>query len=78
MADKKELYKRIKIAGLIFFIPFATAIGPVFGYFVGDYLHKKFHTPYFVVFVLVTAGALSGFMETARIIRLMTKIEKEK
>jgi MFS family permease len=78
MSDKKETYKRIKIAGLIFFIPFSTAIGPVIGYFVGDYLHKKFHFPLFVVFILIALGAISGFMETTRIIRLMTKIEKEK
>jgi len=78
MSDKKELYKRIKIAGIISFIPFITAIGPVAGYFAGDYLHKKFHTPYFVVFILVALGAFSGFLETVRIIKLITKIEKDK
>ena len=78
MADKEELYKRVKIAGMIFFIPFATAMGPVLGYFAGNYICKKFHLPYFIVFIFVGIGALSGFLETARIIKLMTKIEKDK
>ena len=78
MADKKEVYKRIKIAGMIFFIPLATAIGPVAGYFLGDYLRVKFHTSHIIVFIFIAIGAVSGFMETARIIKLMTKIEKGK
>lgn len=77
MSLNKEVYKRIKIAGLIVFIPFMLATGPVAGFFVGDYLHKKFSLGVYVIFLAITIGFLSGFYETIRIIKLVTKVEKE-
>ena len=77
MSLNKEVYKRIKIAGLVVFIPFMMATGPVAGFFVGDYLHKKFNLGVYVIFLAITIGFLSGFYETIKIIKLVTKVEKE-
>lgn len=77
MSLNKETYKRIKIAGLVFFMPFMLATGPVAGFFVGSYLHKRFGMGHYIIFIAITIGLLSGFMETIRIIKIMTKVEKE-
>jgi len=78
MSLNKEIYKRIKIAGLIIFIPIMMAAGPVAGFFLGNYLHKRFGIGHYVIFLAITIGFLSGFFETIKIIKLATKTEKEK
>ena len=78
MANKEELYKRIKIAGMISYIPIMLAAGPLAGFFTGDYLQKKFNLPfYFMVFCILTGVAI-GIRESVRIIRLVLKIESKK
>jgi len=78
VANKEELYKRIKIAGMISYIPVMLAAGPLAGFFMGDYLQKKFNLPfYFMVFFILTGVAI-GIRESVRIIRLVLKIENKK
>jgi len=60
MPDKEELYKRIKIAGLILYIPIMLLAGPMSGFFLGDYLQRKFHLPYFVLIILICLGLAVG------------------
>jgi len=77
MPDKKELYKRIKISGLILYIPIMLLAGPMSGFFLGDYLQKKFHLPYFILIILVCLGLAVGIREVIRIIRLVLAIEEK-
>jgi F0F1-type ATP synthase assembly protein I len=71
----KEAYKRIKIAGMISFIPIALAAGPLSGYVVGRYLEKKFSIGPAVIFISVIIGFIAGITETTRIIKLVSKID---
>lgn len=77
MADKEELYKRIKIAGMISYIPIMLAAGPLAGFFLGDYLQEKFSLPFYFVIICAGAGIVLGIRESVRIIRLVLKIDKK-
>lgn len=58
------------------YIPLILAAGPLAGYFLGDYLEKKFGWPDFVEIIFAGIGFVSAAMETARIIKLVAKLEK--
>jgi F0F1-type ATP synthase assembly protein I len=77
MQDKKEIYKRIKIAGLISYIPIMLAAGPLCGFFLGDYLQKKFKLPYFLLVLCILTGIIIGVREAVRIIKLVSEIDKK-
>ena len=77
MADKEELFKRIKIAGMISYIPIMLAASPLAGFFLGDYLQKKFNLPFYAMAICVGVGIFLGIRESVRIIRLVVKIDKK-
>lgn len=74
---RQETYKRIKIFGVVLFIPFAVGIGPLAGFFMGLYLAKKFSLGVYVIFICITLGFLSGTFETIRIIKFMLRESKK-
>jgi F0F1-type ATP synthase assembly protein I len=76
MADKGKLYKRIKIAGLISFIPIILAVSPLGGYFLGEYLQNKFGLGLHAILIFTSLGFLAAIFEIVRIIRLVIRIEK--
>lgn len=76
MGNKEELYKRIKIAGLISYIPFILVAMPLAGYFTADFLKEKFGWNNYLVLILTGFGMLAGIRETFIIIKLAIKIEK--
>ncbi len=78
MTDKKELYKRIKIAGMISYIPVMLAGPALAGFFLGDYLQKKFNLPFYISIFCIGLGIMIGISESVRIIRLVLKIEEKK
>ena len=73
----KEFYKRIKIAGMISYIPIMLAVSPLAGFFLGDYLQKKFHLPFYFLIICVAMGIVVGIKESIRIIRLTREIDKK-
>jgi hypothetical protein len=77
VADKEGLYKRIKIAGMISYIPIMLAAGPLAGFFLGDYLQKRFSLPFYFMIICVGAGIVLGIRESVRIIRLVLAIDKK-
>jgi len=77
MANKEELYKRIKIAGMISYIPIMLAVCPLAGFFLGDYLQKKFNLPFYFLVICVGIGIIMGIRESVRIIRLVLGIERK-
>jgi len=70
-------YKWIKIGGLLSFIPVIMAAGPLAGYFLADYLEKKFGFPGFTSAILITAGFIVTIREVVRIIKMALKTEEE-
>jgi len=73
MIRNDEFYSRIKIASLVLFIPLTLTTGPLVGYFIGRYLE---HSP-LVLFISTAAGFIISFKATARIIRMILKINKD-
>ncbi len=69
----REIYKWIRIGGLLSFIPFVLAAGPVGGYFLGNYLMHKFNLPYYILIICIILGFLGSARETIRIIRIALK-----
>lgn len=76
MANKEELYKRIKIAGMISYIPIMLAAGPLAGFFLWEYLQKKFNPPIYFSIICIGLGIVIGIRESVRIIRIVLKIDK--
>lgn len=74
---KEELYKRIKIGGAISFIPVILATGPLAGYFIGDYIQKKFGLPPYLTFIFAGLGFIGSITETINIIRFVLKMDKK-
>ncbi|MDD5692127.1 MAG: hypothetical protein PHP10_03000 [Candidatus Omnitrophica bacterium] len=74
---KDDFYKGIKTVGFITFIPFMMAAGPLAGYFVAEFLQKKFNLTSHVVFLGVFLGFVVGIMETIRIIRAVARMNKK-
>lgn len=74
---KAELYRWIKIGGLLSFLPFVLASGPVAGFFLGSYLEKKFGTPVYVSIVIITVGFIASLRESIRIVRMALRAESK-
>lgn len=76
MAEKELLYKRIKIAGLLSFIPFVLAAAPLGGWFLGEFLQKRFNLSVYVTYACILIGVAAGIREVVKIIRLVIKIDR--
>jgi len=72
-----KAYKWIKIAGLLSFMPVMMAAGPLAGWFLADYLEKRFGFPDWTSAICITIGFIASVRETIRIIKLALKTEKE-
>lgn len=74
---EKGFYKGIKTAGFATFIPFMLAAGPLSGYFIGEFLQRKFNLSSHIVLVSVVFGFLAGIMEAVRILRIIARMNKK-
>ncbi len=72
---KKEFYARIRLAGLLSYIPLVLFTGPFAGFLAGDYLVKKFKLPAYILLICIALGFLSSIIEIIRIIKLARKSE---
>jgi len=77
--DKKkaDTYLLIKLGGMLFFIPFILVVGPMAGYFAGEYLEKTYSLPRYTTAVLITMGFIGGIRETFRIIKMALRSIKK-
>ena len=73
---KEDFYKGVKTVGFVTFIPFMLAAGPLSGYFVGDFIQKKFNLSSHVVLLSVAIGFIAGVMEMIRILRIVARMNK--
>lgn len=61
MENKDKDYSYIRVAALYTTIPIILAVGPVIGYFIGNFLDKKLHTtPYLMILFIVFGFIASG------------------
>lgn len=74
--QKADLYRWIKIGGILSFLPFILAAGPLAGYFLGDYLEKSLHLPKYISAICIIIGFLTSVREAIRVIRITLREEK--
>ena len=74
---RADIYKWIKIGGLLSFLPFVLVSGPLVAYLLGNYLEKRFGLPSYISLVFITIGFIVSVMETVKIIRFALRTEKE-
>jgi hypothetical protein len=72
---RAEIYKWIKIGGLLSFLPFVLAAGPVAAFFLGDYLEKRFGLGGYASAALMAAGFLASIAESVKIIKAAIKMQ---
>jgi len=73
---KEDFYKGVKTVGFVTFIPFMLAAGPLSGYFVGDFIRRKFNLSSHVVLLSVVIGFMAGVMEMIRILKIVARMNK--
>ena len=74
-ANKEQIYKQIKVAGIAASIPFVLAAGPLAGQFAGEYLRNRFKLGPSVTIICVTVGFIAAIVETVRLIKFISKMD---
>lgn len=77
MADKKEVYKWVKIGGLLSYIPVVLATGVIGGYFAGRFIEIRFMHSKSAAPICAGIGLAASIIEVIRIIRITLKIENK-
>ena len=68
-----EAGRRLRPIGLLTAIPFLLLVGPLIGYFAGDWLDRRFNTePWFMV-ILIALGFVASGREVWSLIRQASK-----
>ena len=74
---KAEFYRWIKIGGLLSFLPFILAAGPLAGFYLGNYLERRFGLPAYVPIALIVIGFAVSFKETIRIVKITLRTQEK-
>ena len=69
MADEENKYGYIRKVGLLTTIPAVLLAGPVIGYYIGDYLDKKFGTSPWLMMILMGLGFAASVRQTILLIK---------
>ena len=75
--DHAQLYRLIKITGMATFIPVILLVGPLAGYYAGQYLENRVGGSPYIAYALGIFGFIGAVRETMRIIRMMGNTEKK-
>jgi len=75
--QKEDRYKGIKTVGFVSFIPFMLAAGPLSGYFVGDFLQKKFNLSRWIVLFGIVFGFLAAIIEIVKILKAIGRVSRK-
>ena len=76
--DEEERYKLIRQVGILTTIPMVLAACPILGYFIGNYLDKRFNTDPWFTFGFIIIGFIAGAKETIDLIKRADREGKEK
>jgi hypothetical protein len=74
---KADIYRWVKIGGLLSFLPFVLVAGPLAAFYLGSYLEHKFGAPAWVSIVLITAGFIGSFREAIKIVKMALKTQEK-
>jgi len=71
--DKSDAYLLIRQIGILTSVPFILVLGPVIGYFIGNWIDNKFDIHPYATFIMVVLGFVASIKETVRIIKEAAK-----
>lgn len=74
---REDFYRGVKVIGLVSFIPFILAAGPLTGYFAGSFLQQKLNLSSSVVLISVGFGFLVALTETIKILKAIARVNKQ-
>ncbi len=78
MEKKDKFYSTLRQAGIYTAIPFLLALGPIIGYFIGDFLDKRLHTEPYLMIVFLIFGFVASGKEVYNLVKVaMRDMEKE-
>lgn len=78
MKNKDKFYSNLRQAGIYTIIPIILAVGPIIGYFMGNFLDKKLHTaPYLMILFIIFGFIASGREVYNLAIRAMQEMDQE-
>jgi F0F1-type ATP synthase assembly protein I len=75
---EEEKYRWMRQVGLLTAIPTVLAAGPLIGFFIGNYLDKKFQTYPWLTFAGIILGFIASGKETITLIRRADRESKDK
>lgn len=61
--------ENVKLIGAYVTIPFALALPPIIGWFIGSWLDKWWNTSPYLMYVFMVLGFVAGFREVFRIVK---------
>ena len=77
MAAKKYVYSQVKQIGVLTAVPIILFAGPIAGYFIGDWIDRKFQFyPWGTILFLIFGFVASG-REIFRLLKQILKEEKK-
>ena len=77
--EKKESkYSSYKEVAILTTLPIILAVGPILGYFLGNYLDKKLNTsPYLMIAFIIFGFIASGKQVYSMVVRSLREMEKK-
>jgi len=75
-SEPEDKYQRWRQLGLLTAVPFLLAAGPIVGFYIGDWLDKKFYTTPWLMLGFLVLGFVAGIKETISLIKLAMKENK--
>ncbi len=73
MEDKNKDYSYIRVAALYTTIPIILAVGPIIGYFIGNFLDKKLHTSPYLMILFIVFGFVASGREVYNLVKRATQ-----
>ena len=78
MENKDKFYATLRQAGIYTAIPFLLALGPIIGYFIGNFLDKKLHTNPYLMILFIIFGFIASGKEVYNLVKIAMKdMDKE-
>jgi ATP synthase protein I len=78
MENKDKYYSYLRQAGIYTVIPIILAVGPIIGYFMGNFLDKKLHTAPYLMILFILFGFIASGKEVYNLAkRAMQEMDEE-
>ena len=79
MEEKKDTYlSQVKQIGTLTAVPIILLVGPFAGYFVGDWIDRKFQLHPWCTILFLALGFVAAVREITRLLKQVLKEDKEK